>query len=229
MTSATANTRWSLVQEAQGDSPQARAALAELCEIYYAPVQNQMRRWLGSAEAARDLTQAFFAHVLVGAALNGADAARGKFRSYLCGAARHFLLDQQRTERADKRGGHTTVVAMDLAAAVADDKATPDAEFDRAWACALLQHTLDQLEAEMQASGRGPAFAILKPWLAGDAAHGETSAAAKQLNITETAVRVQVSRLRKRLRAILEQTLADTLAPDVDVRQEMHELMAALR
>ena len=228
-TSSTANTRWSLVQEARGDTPQARAALAELCEIYYVPIQSQMRRWLRSDDEAQDATHAFFAHLLAGASLQGADETQGRFRSYLFGAARHFLLYRQRSELADRRGGRSTQLELDCAETVRDDRLTPDAEFDRAWACALLKHTLDQLKAEMQASGRSEAFSVLKPWLAGDATHGDTATAARQLGTSETAVRVQVSRLRKRLRAILEQTIADTLAPGADVQQEMRDLMAALR
>lgn len=229
MTASITNTRWSLVQEAKGDTPQARAALRELCEIYYAPVHHQMRRWLRSEDEARDTTHAFFAHLLAGASLQAADEFKGRFRSYLFGAARHFLLQHLRSELADTRGGRSTQATLDIAETVPDARLGPDAEFDRAWACALLKHTLDRLEAEMQANGRGEAFAVLKPWLAGDATHGDTHSAARQLNLSETAVRVHVSRLRKRLRGILEQALADTLAPGVDAQQELRELMAALR
>ena len=101
---ASTHTRWSLVQAAKGDTPQARAALAELCEAYYAPVFGQMRRWLPSEDEARDVTQAFFTHVLGGNRLNGADATRGRFRSYLHAAARHFFLGHKRSKAAEKRG-----------------------------------------------------------------------------------------------------------------------------
>ncbi|MGV3663784.1 MAG: RNA polymerase sigma factor [Prosthecobacter sp.] len=224
------HTRWSLVQAAKGDTPQARAALAELCEAYYAPVFGQMRRWLSSEDEARDVTQAFFAHVLGGNRLNGADAARGRFRSYLHAAARHFILGHQRSKTAEKRGASALQNDDALLEELPDgSQSAPDAEFDRAWACAVLKRTLDALEMEMNASGRASTFAILKPWLAGDAGHGETARAATELGISEMAVRVQLSRLRKRLRDILEQTLADTLAPGGDVQVELREMMAALR
>lgn len=229
-TTTSAHTRWSLVQAAKGDTPQARAALAELCETYYAPVLGQMRRHLSSEDEALDVTQAFFAHVLAGNRLGGADSAKGRFRSYLHAAARHFILGHQRSKTAEKRGA--SVLQSDEACfdQLADEsQAAPDVEFDRAWACAVLKRTLDTLEAEMTANGRTATFATLKPWLAGDATHGETAHAAKELGISEMAVRVQLSRLRKRLRDILEQTLADTLAPGGDVQAELREMMAALR
>lgn len=106
------------------------------------------------------------------------------------------------------------------------DYSAPDVEFDRAWACAALNRTLAQLQAELEAAGRGDTFSALKPWLAGDAQHGATLSVATQLGISETAVRVQVSRLRKRMRVILEQTLAETLAPGSDVREEMRHLLS---
>jgi RNA polymerase sigma-70 factor (ECF subfamily) len=102
----------------------------------------------------------------------------------------------------------------------------PDAEFDRAWACAALSRTLAQLQTELELAGRSDTFTALKPWLAGEAQHGATLAVATQLGISETAVRVQVSRLRKRMRVILEQTLAETLAPGGDVREELRHLLS---
>lgn len=230
MSAASTHTRWSLVQAAQGSTPQARTALAELCEVYYAPVLGQMRRWLGNEDEAREMTQAFFAHVLGGNRLNGADAAKGRFRSYLHTAARHFAIGHQRAQAAEKRGAGLLQVDEALFDDVADEsRLAPDAEFDRAWACAVLQRTLDSLETEMCAAGRGGIFTTLKPWLAGDASHGETAQAAAALGISEMAVRVHLSRLRKRVRGLLEQTLADTLAPGGDVEAELREMMAALR
>jgi RNA polymerase sigma-70 factor (ECF subfamily) len=230
MTSAsTQNTRWSLVQAAKGDTPQGRAALSELCEIYYSPIASQMRRWVRTEEQARDLTQGFFAYVLAGERLEGAAAHKGRFRSYLFGAARHFLMMHERELRAEKRGGLVCEVEADLGESIADEALSPDAEFDRAWACAMLKHTLDRLEAEMQSRGSGSTFSILKPWLAGDASHGDTQLAAESLQVSETAIRVQVSRLRKRMRALLEETITDTLTPSADPQQEMAALLAALR
>ncbi|WP_395737341.1 RNA polymerase sigma factor [Prosthecobacter sp.] len=225
---APTHTRWSLVQAAKGDTPQARAALAELCEIYYAPIFGQMRRWLGHEDAAREMTQAFFAHVLSGDRLNGAEVSKGRFRSYFHATARNFVSARQRTEAALKRGGNAEAVATVCDEIPDGSQLTPDAEFDRAWACAVLKRSLDVLEAEMTAAGRLPVFSTLKPWLAGDATHGQTTAAAQALGISETAVRVHLSRLRKRMRGILEQSLADTLAPGADLQQEMLALKAAL-
>ncbi len=229
MIALSTNTRWSLVQAAKGSTPQARAALAELCETYYAPIFGQIRRWLAHEDEAREMTQAFFAHVLSGSRLNGAEESKGRFRAYFYAAARNFVTARQRAETAQKRGGNAEAAETDCDEIADHAQVTPDVEFDRAWACALLKRALDVLEAEMNASGRLAVFTTLKPWLAGDASHGETVLAAQALGISETAVRVHLSRLRKRMRGILEQTVADTLAADADVQQEMQAIKAALR
>ncbi|MES2597030.1 MAG: hypothetical protein V4662_16920 [Verrucomicrobiota bacterium] len=69
------------------------------------------------------------------------------------------------------------------------------------------------------------AWEVLKPWLSGTASHGDTSQAATSLRVSETAIRVQLSRLRQRLRKILEQQIADTLAPGADFHAEVRHLV----
>lgn len=221
------NTRWSLVQAAKGDTPQARAALAELCEIYYRPIEMQMHRWLGDAEDTREITQAFFARILQGNRLSGAMEGSGKFRSYLFAAAHHFMASHKRARKAGKRGLAVTERAEDRLLELRDEEQSPpDVEFDRAWACALLNKGLAALETELRNAGKSAAWEVLKPWLSGAASHGDTAQAAASLGVSETAIRVQLSRLRQRLRVILEQQIADTLAPGADFQAEVHHLMA---
>lgn len=221
------HTRWSLVQAAKGDTPQGRAALAELCEIYYRPIEGQMHRWISDAEEAREMTQAFFARLLSGSQLAGAESSRGRFRSYLFASARHFLIGERRAQQAEKRGAALTESADGLAHEIADDgQAQPDVEFDRAWACALITRALASLETELCNAGKTATWEVLKPWLSGTANHGETAAAAQRLGISETAVRVQLSRLRQRLRSHLEQQISDTLAPGANLQDELRHLLA---
>lgn len=221
-------TRWTLVQEAKGRTPEAAQALSELCRIYYAPIQAQMRRWLNEADDAQDVTQAFFAHLLSGQHLKGADAAKGRFRNYLHSAAHHYLISHLRQRDAAKRGASRTLNDPEILDTLANTTyPAPDAEFDRAWACTVLQQALDQLEAEMSDQNRLTIFQALKPWLVGEASHGDTSHAAQQLNTTETAVRVHLSRLRKRLRSHIESIVQASLTPGADVRSELTALLSA--
>ena len=155
-------TRWTGVLAARGESPEARQALRELCEAYYGPVEAFVRRYRGGRDDAGDLTQAFFARLLEGDGLGGVERTRGRFRSYLLGAVKHFLADQAGRSSAEKRGGGQAPQSLDGRPGrephdVADPHGfPPDAFFDRQWALAVVARAMGVLEAEAQ-GGRGAA------------------------------------------------------------------------
>src|SRR6187455_2452123 len=123
--SAFAPTRWTLVVQAQGRSPEARAALSDLCAAYYTPVQEFIRQWLRGADKADDLTQEFFAEILGRGGVDGANPGRGRFRSFLLGAVKHFLSHARDRERTLKRGGGVEMQSLDEAGGDAPDAALP--------------------------------------------------------------------------------------------------------
>ena len=57
-------THWSVVLEAQGESPAAQEALEKLCRVYWRPIYSFVRRQGAGPEEAQDLTQGFFALLL---------------------------------------------------------------------------------------------------------------------------------------------------------------------
>jgi DNA-directed RNA polymerase specialized sigma24 family protein len=130
--SAFSPTRWTLVVQAQGRTPEARAALSDLCAAYYAPVQEFIRQWLRGADRADDLAQEFFAQLLDRGGVDGADRERGRFRSFLLGAVKHFLSHARDRDMTAKRGGGMEFQPLDAASdAIADPALPPDAAFDR--------------------------------------------------------------------------------------------------
>lgn len=228
MSSSFTDTRWSLVERSRGEGETARVALSELCAAYYAPVHRFVLSWCRDEERAKDFTQDFFARVLAEQSLGEAKAERGRFRSYLLGAVKHFLCASAESARTQKRGGAATHEALDVE--LSDARTLPpDALFDQQWALALLDTTLARVQSEMETEGKGTVFAVLKPWLAGQADHGQTASAAKSLGVTETAVRVLLHRLRVRFRETLRAEMAQTLGDGADVEAEMQHLFAALR
>ena len=237
-------TRWTLVQRSQGDTPEARTALGELCEAYYRPVESFVRMQVPDPEQARDLTQEFFARLLSGTGFAGAEAGRGRFRSYVLGAVKHFLQAQRTRDRAAKRGSGIQHVPLhgpgethreseaDTAAEanLPDPRASrADAEFDRRWALAVLDRALGLLEQELADEGRSAWFEVLKPCLLGTGTSIPSRAElATRLGMTETAVKVAIHRLRKRFRDGVRAEIASTLAESGQVEEEMRCLMAAL-
>ena len=94
-------TRWTLVRHATGHSAEGKQALSELCEAYYEPVVAFLRCELRDADAARELSHAFFAEMLAGGTIHTADREHGRFRSYLLGAVKHFLSHHQHLKNLD--------------------------------------------------------------------------------------------------------------------------------
>lgn len=230
-------TRWTLVLRARGESIESRAALSELCEAYYQPVQWFLRREGRDEDAARELAHDFFARVLAGCGFNGADPERGRFRSYLLGALKHFLADQRASARRLKRGGGITLESLDLPVGtdtspgfqLADPAVTPhDAGFDREWALTVMDRALSELQREFSGAGKSDEFETVKPWLMGDTGRGSQADLAHQLGMSEGALKVMIHRLRKRFRTVVRTEIAQTLHDPALVEEELRHLIEAL-
>ena len=229
-----ATTRWSLVAAA-GDpgAPQAREALADLCRLYWFPVYAYIRRRGHDHHRAQDLTQAFFTRLLEKNDLAAADRTRGRFRSFLLTACQHFLANEHDRGRAKKRGGGRAHVSLDFTDADGRysrepaDADAPEGLFDRQWALGLLDRTVNELRDEYAESGRAKLFDSLKDCLMGDAG-GSYAELAKDLAMTQGAVKVAVHRLRQRYRDRLRAAIAETVATAEEVDAEIRDLFAAL-
>lgn len=229
-----ATTRWTLVAAARDPAaPEARRALADLCRLYWYPVYAHVRRRGHGRHAAEDLTQGFFARLLETNDLAAADQTRGRFRSFLLAACRHYLANRHKYETAQKRGGgraHLPLESGDADRRFAGEPAhadTPEREFDRRWAFELLARAVDGLRAEYAESGRAKLFDALKDCLTGGADVGYAKLA-DQLGMTVGAVKVAVHRLRQRYRDRLRAAVADTVAGPDRVDEELRDLFAAL-
>jgi RNA polymerase sigma factor (sigma-70 family) len=230
-------TQWSVVLAAgRSSSDESAAALATLCELYWYPLYAFVRRRGHDPDAAQDLTQAFFARVIEKAYLRDATPARGRFRSFLLGSLKHFLANEWDHARALKRGGGATMVPLDVELGEGEtryrlepsDDETPERLFERQWALALLERVLARLRDECEQAGKGAQLDALKPVLTGEPT-GETYAQlGERLGMSEGAVKVTVHRLRKRIRALLEEEIARTVADQRDVDDEIHHLFEVL-
>lgn len=228
-------TQWTRVLEARGDSPEARAALSDLCAAYYAPVLAFLRGTVSNQDVARDLTQEFFARVLARQGVDTADPQRGRFRSYLLGAVKHFLGDVREREHRLKRGAGRDPEPLDPDTDTSlgmqfPDTATPgpDKEFDRKWALTLLDRALQALAQEQQDVGKADHFDTLKPWLTGDTENLSQAEAAHRLGLNEGAVKVAIHRLRRQFREVIKAEIGQTVSNRAQVDEELHHLLEAL-
>ncbi len=225
---------------ARGDSREAMQALRELCDVYYAPVDAFIRRAWAGPDDSRDVTHEFFAKLLAGQALKNVERGRGRFRSYLLGAVKHFLCDRRDCERAVKRGAGAAPRSLDEPGDLAKGEPSignqladpagfpPDAFFDRHWALTVLSRTIETLRVEADAQGEGDRFEALKPWLSGDAATLVPADAAQTLGVSDGAAKVAIHRFRKRFRQLVKAEIGATVADAAEVSSELGYLIEAL-
>lgn len=228
------STRWSVVLAAGEEGTAAREALETLCQSYWLPVYAYVRRRASNADDAQDLTQAFFAMLLERGTFGAADPTRGRFRAFLLTALRNFLANEHERAIALKRGGGRTVISLDAGMAErsllrdAQRTSTPEQEFERRWALAMLDRVIERLSDEQAAAGRQAEFEALRLFLTGQAPDTKQTDVARQLGITQEAVRAAIYRLRKRYRALLRDEIAQMVSSAKEVDDELHRLFEAL-
>ena len=179
-------------------------ALATLCENYWFPLYAFVRRAGHAADEAQDLTQAFFAEPLAKDVLAVADPQRGKFRSFLQAAIKHFLAKKRRGQEAQKRGGHKALLSLDFDSGENRYRRIEPATSSlrngctKTWALALLDFVSTRLREEF--GGRQGA-AVRSPETIPCRAAGRCfyRALSKELGMTEGAVKVGVHRMRRRI------------------------------
>jgi RNA polymerase sigma factor (sigma-70 family) len=230
-----ATTNWSVVLEAgRTDYIRAAGALEKLCVIYWYPVYAFIRRRGSDEHAAKDLTQAFFAHLLENETLKKVDRQKGKFRSFLLTAATHFLTNEWNKGQALKRGGQHQVISLDDAEAeelYRHEPAgglTPEELYDRRWAFTLLNEVLARLKREYAAANKGELFAKLESGLVDPVNPGAYAEWGQALDMSEGAVRVAAHRLRRRFGELLRNEIGRTVASPAEVDEEIRHLFAAI-
>jgi RNA polymerase sigma-70 factor (ECF subfamily) len=211
-----------------------RAALEELCQAYWTPLYAFARRAGHSPEDARDFTQGFFARLLEKRDLAAADPERGKFRTFLLAAFKHFLAHERERAGALKRGGgieflplHTEAEESGFGSEPADLH-SPEQAFELRWAAALLEKVLRRLREEFAASGRAALFDDFKGFLIGEPPEGGYAATAARLGMTEGAAKMIVTRTRGRYRLLLRSEIAQTVTMPGEVEEELRHLRAVL-
>jgi RNA polymerase sigma factor (sigma-70 family) len=227
-------THWSVVMRAShSESPEAGAALAQLCRTYWYPLYAFVRRGGYDVEDAKDLTQEFFARLIEKRDLSRVGREKGRFRSFLLAAMKHFLVSEWRRATAKKRGGDFEFIALDEVAAEHRYQLEPfhndtaERLYERRWALTLLEKVLSRLRNELEAEGKGEQFHVLKPLLSGDdvAPYVEIGA---RLGLKEGAVKVAVHRLRQRYLALLTEEISQTVANSAEVEDELRHLLSVI-
>jgi DNA-directed RNA polymerase specialized sigma24 family protein len=231
-----ATTHWSVVLAAgESDPVPARRALETLCRAYWYPIYVYVRRKGHGPDDAQDLTQEFFAQFIAKELLRLADRDKGRFRTFLLATLDHFLAREWNRAHRQKRGGQFTFVSLDQPSPEECyrlepvDNETPEKNFSKQWALAVLQNALAALEKECAAGGKGALFSEVRGVLSDEPDDGTYAVIGERLRMTEGAVRVAVHRLRRRYGELLRAEVVQTVGSVAEAEDELRHLMRVLR
>lgn len=230
-----ATTQWGMVVTAAGDSPESGAALEQLCRCYWYPLYAFVRRFGYGPHDAQDLTQAFFAELFRKNYFRAADRERGRFRSFLLTALRHFLAHQWERARAAKRGAGLLPICWDEYTEAElqyqqDQRSASSAErlYDRSWALRVFEQSLARLRQEFTDDAKLTQFELLKNYLTQEPGLGAYAAAGATLGMSPNAVAVMVYRLRQRYAGLVRECVAETVAQPGQVQEELSYLISLI-
>lgn len=230
-------TSWTLIEAVStADHPRRRQALERLAERYWPAIYAHLRKSGVEREAAAELTQAFFADVVLGRDLfERAAAHRGKLRTLLLTALRHYRVDQHRRRAVRPDGAAIPLERFLAEEQFLSENGCPDATtaFERRWAVALLEEALHRCERYFLELGKSshwrlfdafviaPALRAAEPPPLADLAeqHGFASA-------VHAASAVKVA--RKRMRLALREVCADTAADPEEQEAEYQRVVRLL-
>src|SRR5437016_13135839 len=230
-----ATTHWSVVLEAQGGSPAAQDALEKLCRTYWRPVYGFIRRQGTRPEEAEDFTQGFFALLLERRDFDAVRKEKGRLRSYLLTAVKHFLASEQRRAMTAKRGKGQRLIPLEDLSAIEGTEMEPadclsaDRLYERRWALTLMEQVLRRLKNEYETGGNPALFDSLKQLLPDEPGAPSRAEIAARLGMTENALRQAFHRFRHRYQVLLREEIAHTVAIASDIEDELRHLIAVLR
>lgn len=228
-------TKWSVVLTARAKGePGSEEALTRLCEIYWYPLYVFVRcRGYGSDEAL-DFTQGYFLQLMERDYLKNVRPEAGKFRSFLLATLKHYISHETRRTQTLRRGGGRKVISLDAVAAdqryrlePRDPRQTPDKDYDRQWARAAVRQARERLKGEFDALGKSENFRLLAEYLTGEAGRSYRDVA-DELGTTVAAVKMAVTRLRRRYGRILREEIAHTVDDERDVEDELRYLLSVI-
>jgi len=231
-------TCWSQVDPGaaqDGDGRLTDPGLERLASRYWRPIRDWLRAELRlDRDAAAELTQDFFVWVIESGFLRKADRERGRFRAFLKVALRNYARDANRRATAARRGGGRRFFSLETPVDgateaepfdTADPNALrPDELLDARWRRELVQTALQELEKELEATGKTAMFATFRDYFLDASPDVDYRAVAQRNGITVTDVTNWLTRTKKRFRAHLLAIVTDTVRDAAALEEELRWL-----
>jgi len=228
-------THWSLIQGVNShDKEGNRALIGLLMNRYWKPIYCYLRRKGYNNEQAKDLTQGFFHEVVLERHLiENADAAKGRFRSFLLMALDRYLVNVQEMETAQKRMPKGRLVPLDMVEPPELPRSLmrfdPKDTFGYAWVTDLLERVLGQVEAKCYEDGKVVHWCLFRDRLLRPIIERIDPVSVKDLCAkygieNSNKVSNMIVTVKRRFQAILNQYLRDSVISDEYVEGEIEEI-----
>lgn len=229
-------TRWTLLHRVQkGSEAEAALAMEEICWRYWWRVYAFARRAGFPAHNAEDLTQTFFQRLITSEAMPDAREEKGRLRSFMLALLKRIISNHIRHASAEKRGGSPdATLSFDDDSAEARhlaepaDVRDPAALFDRAWAEEVLREAEQMVRAEFARGNNLEDFERLREYLPHGANATPCPELAASMGITESALRLQIHRMRKRYAGFIEDQITQTVSTPDEAKAELEHLMRVI-
>lgn len=221
-------------------STDSSAALNEFFSLYWVPLYSFLRASGETHDDASDFLQGFISReILDRDQLRTWNPEKGTMRGFLKTCLDRFRKKERRREMAVKRGGRKaeTHISIDLdwAEGYFEDQSgvgeTPDRQFDREWASAIVHQATGRLAARYVEKGKGEEFRFLLKNLedrGGESVSTNYEAIATQLETTPDAVKQRMRAFRARFYQCLRQVVGEFVR-DADIDEEIAFLLSTLR
>ncbi len=215
-------------------------ALNEFFSRYWLPLYSFLRASGETHEDASDFLQGFISRELLDRdQLRVWDPEKGSMRGFLKTCLDRFRKKERRREMALKRGGRKaeTHISIDLdwAEGYFEDQTavgdTPDRQFDREWASAVVNQATGLLAGRYAEKGKSEEFRLLLQNLedrGDEAASSNYQVIAAQLGTTPEAVKQRMRTFRARFHQCLRQVVGEFVR-EADIDTEIAILMSFLR
>ena len=218
-------TQWTQLLEGKQNKA---LAWQSLLSRYWKPLYVFFRAKGLTADDAKDAVQGFALELMEKDALMQLTPEKGRLRGFLCKSAENYLFNEYEKASAQKRGGGLKPIPIDdaNADAWAADAAPPETAFERAWAMAVFDRSVERLEQEW--SGRRNEFEAIRLFFSATKAAPGYREVAESFQLSLPQLKSMLHRARARFRELVQEEVLDTVGPTVDVSEEMAHLLQVL-
>ena len=212
------STQLSLIEAAAGEP----LALERVVALYWKPVYKFIRaKFHQDNEAAKDLTQGFFASALERDFFQRFDPSKARFRTYLRLAVERFAANRHQAENRRKRGGGVEFAELDAQSASTE---SPEKIYLREWRRQLFALAIEDLRAECAHAGKHTEWAVFEAY---DLAEGERPSyaeLARRHGVAESSVTNYLAWARRTLRGLVTERLRGVTSGERELREVMRRL-----